>query len=445
MEEVMTERKGVPGKLAGVKRPARGCGRLVGRSCKFVAETVIRLISTRSLSDCEAACRAETACSAFTFHPQGGAGVSLSGPCLLVRDCQETVWCQDCLTNTLNCHPPLPTPRPLLTEEAPRPHNVALLVAGGHSLGSLDYVKHVEMVGSDGGSCYREMTEMPVPRSRAVAGAVGAGKVLVCGGRSSRSKYSSSCDQLDLRTGDWAAVGERMIRGREDAGVSVLEGGRMVVTGGWDGESLLDSVELYHSHYGAWQEMGGWRLTRARYQHCATALGQTIIIAGGYPTLRLVQALSLQPGERQGWTQLQDMTVGRVALGCAVASISGTPTLFLSGGQSGGRLLSSVESLALAGREAGTWSSLADLPLPRRHHIMIALASPPRLLVVGGDTNTYTHLSHLSQLVSLHLEDDGGGWNITGHLLSPRTVMAAAVVDEKYCRARDWEDQNLFK
>ena len=280
-----------------------------------------------------------------------------------------------------------------------------------------------------------------------MAGAVGAGKVLGCGGRSGREKYSSSCHQLDLRTGDWT-VGERMIRGREDAGVSVLEGGRMVVTGGWDGHSLLDSVELYHSHYGAWQEVTGWRLTRARYQHCATALGQTIIIAGGYPTQRLVQALSLQEGEWQGWTQLQDMTVGRVAFGCAVATISGTPSLFLSGGQSGGRLLSSVESLALAGSEAGTWTRLADLPLPRRHHIM--WVSPPRLLVVGGDTATYTQRSQLSQLVSLHLEDDGGGWNITGHLISPRTVMAAAVVEEKYCTARDWEeeeeeDQHLFK
>ena len=169
-----------------------------------------------------------------------------------------------------------------------------------------------------------------------------------------------------------------MVTGREDAGVSVLEGGRLVVTGGWDGHSLLDSVELYHSDYGAWQEMKGWRLTRARYQHCATALGQRIIIAGGYPTLRLVQVLSLEAGDRQGWTRLQDMRGGRVSHGCAVATISGTPRLIISGGQRGGfsELLSSVESLALAGSEAGTWSSLADLPLPRRHHIMTALASP---------------------------------------------------------------------
>ena len=39
---------------------------------------------------------------------------------------------------------------------------------------------------------------MPEPRSRAVAGAVEGGRVLVCGGRSEAEKYSSSCSQLDL-------------------------------------------------------------------------------------------------------------------------------------------------------------------------------------------------------------------------------------------------------
>ena len=113
---------------------------------------------------------------------------------------------------------------------------------------------------------------------------------------------------------------------------------------------VLDSVELHHSHYPAWQEMEGWRLTRARYQHCATALGQTVIIAGGYPTLRLVQVLSLEAGgDWQGWTRLQDMRGGRVSHGCAVATISGVPRLIISGGQRGGfsELLSSQLPLGL--------------------------------------------------------------------------------------------------
>ena len=156
--------------------------------------------------------------------------------------------------------------------------------------------------------------------------------------------------------------------------------------------------------------MEGWRLTRARYQHCATALGQTVIIAGGYPTLRLVQALSLEAGgDWQGWTRLQDMRGGRVAHGCAVAQISGRPSLVISGGQSGGFSLSSVESLALTGSQAGTWSLLADLPLARRHHIMTQVG-PARLVVAGGQT---------SQVISLNLEEEGAGWNTYRFSVSP--------------------------
>ena len=264
----------------------------------------------------------------------------------------------------------------------------------------------------------------------------------MCGGRAGRQKHSSSCHQLDLSTGLWTA-GQRMVRGREDAAASVLGGGRLVVTGGWDGHSLLDSVELLTSEYGAWREVEGWRLSSARYQHCSTALGDTLIIAGGYPTLRLVQALPLDGGDRRGWTDLQSMPDGRVAHGCAVASISGTPRLIISGGQSGGLLLSSVQALSLSGSEAGTWSSLADLPLARRHHVMTSLAGGS-LLVAGGDTASYSHqrgitFTPLSQLLRLELKGDGGGWNTTGLLTSPRTLMAAAVVEEEFCT------ENLFK
>ena len=88
---------------------------------------------------------------------------------------------------------------------------------------------------------------MPEPRSRAVAGAVRPGRVMVCGGRSEREKYSSSCSQLDLGSGQWEA-GQRMRRGREDAAAVVLEGEMLVVTGGWDGYQLLDSVEVSLLH-----------------------------------------------------------------------------------------------------------------------------------------------------------------------------------------------------
>ena len=411
------------------------CDRMMQRSCKFTAESVIRLVSRQSVSECQADCRAEPDCSSITFHPQGGGGVITSSPCVLLRDCRETVWCRGCVTLLLTgcqSQPPTAAPDFVTTEtEANDSGGHAVLMAGGYSL---NYVKHVELYSSQG-SCNREVRDMPEPRSRAVAGTVGAGRVMVCGGRSDREKYSSSCDQLDLATGQWGKS-HKMGRGREDAAGVVLEGRLLVVTGGWDGEQLLDSVEVYNSDYEAWQEASGWRLTAARYQHCATRLGNTIILAGGYPTLRLVQSLSLDKGDWRGWVQLRSLRGGRVAHACTVATISGTPSFIVSGGQNGGEFLSSVEALPLGGEGGGVWSTLSSLPLPRRNHIMTASAD--LLTVAGGDTASYspergfTYLL-IAQIQTLSLQDQQGGWTTTSHLLSPRTVMTAADIEQKYC------------
>ena len=202
----------------------------------------------------------------------------------------------------------------------------------------------------------------------------------------------------------------------------------------------IDNAKVYNSEYSGWQEATGWRLTTARYQHCATRLGNSIILAGGYPTLRLVQSLSLDRGDWRGWASLQPLRGGRVAHGCTVASLAGVPHLIVSGGQNGGEFLSSVEALPLGGEDGGDWRALSPPPLPRRNHIMMTVAGS--LLVAGGDTASYSpqrgftyHL--LPQIETLELEHQDRGWSTTARLLSPRTVMTAAVIEQKYCSG--WE------
>ena len=94
---------------------------------------------------------------------------------------------------------------------------------------------------------------MPRPVSRGVAGALG-GRVLVCGGRGEGAGHLAACHHLHLATSTWGR-GPGLARGREDAASAVL-GGLMVVTGGWDGARLLDSVEVFSSEAEQWQEVG---------------------------------------------------------------------------------------------------------------------------------------------------------------------------------------------
>ena len=160
---------------------------------------------------------------------------------------------------------------------------------------------------SASGPCSRQIQDMEVPRSRAVSGVVGD-KVLVCGGRTQTSMYSASCSVLDLTSGDgWKSEEVRLVQGREDAASAVLGEDMMVVTGGWDGQRLLDSVEVNRGH--GWQEVAGWRLTSGRYQHCAVAMGQSLVIAGGYPSLRQVQILSLDHQVRILYSSIRKRTL----------------------------------------------------------------------------------------------------------------------------------------
>ena len=249
---------------------------------------------SKDLSVCEAACRSAPDCAGFTFHGQGGGGLVYSSPCVLVTSCrvEDSRWCRDCVSFILGgCRQEeevrMTSQRRMWVDESfDEEDGQAVLLLGGFAL---DHVHHVESVSVS--QCPVSVQDMMEPVSRAVAGALGD-KVMVCGGRSREEMYISRCQELDLTTWAWSQ-GERLQQGREDAASIVLSEELMVVTGGWDGERLLDSVELYSGQRRDWQEVDGWRMTEARYQHCSVPVGRSIIIAGGYPTLRKVEMLSL--------------------------------------------------------------------------------------------------------------------------------------------------------
>ena len=249
---------------------------------------------SQDLSVCEAACRSDPDCKGFTFHGQGGGGLVYSSPCVLVTSCrvEDSRWCRDCVSLIIGgCRHEeevrmTSQRRMWLDEDIDDEDGQVVLLLGGFAL---DHVHHVESVSV--APCPVSVQDMTEPVSRAVAGTLGD-KVMVCGGRSREEMYTSRCHQLDLTTWAWSQ-GESLKQGREDAASIVLGEDLMVVTGGWDGERLLDSVELFSGKRRVWQEVDGWRLTEARYQHCSVAVGRSIIIAGGYPTLRKVEILSL--------------------------------------------------------------------------------------------------------------------------------------------------------
>ena len=399
------------------------CQRIIRRSCQFSLDSVITILSSISFTSCLDSCKTTLGCSHFTYHWQGGGGIHTSSPCVLFRRCEKTVWCEGCVS----AGPTLCQQKKQSTTDITEKKS-AVIIAGGYSL---DFVDHVEMF-SASGSCATVLPDMPLPKTRGVAQYM-AGQLLVCGGRSREAMYTRSCAGLDLRTGVWEDKGE-MKKGREDAS-SILVGGKMVVLGGWNGEELLDCVEIYDSQQDMWQEVPGWRLSQSRYQHCSASLGSLVVVAGGYPTMRGVEMLRLGGEEWTGWEALEDMRAGRIAHACTLTAMGEARVLIISGGQNGGEFLSSVEYLHLDKEEA-TWLDLSPMLLPRRNHAMLEINHS--LLIVGGDTSSFTEgvgfsYQLVGQVEQLNL-NGSNNWTLTDQILeTPRSVMEALVVDGEFC------------
>ena len=56
------------------------------------------------------------------------------------------------------------------------------------------------------------------------------------------------------------------ISSARDSGASANLDDMIIVSGGWDGENILDSVEIINSDELNWQEVDGWRMTEPRYR-----------------------------------------------------------------------------------------------------------------------------------------------------------------------------------
>ena len=215
----------------------------------------------------------------------------------------------------------------------------------------------------------------------------------------------------------------------------------MIVTGGWSGEVLLDSVELWSPHSGHWTSVDGWRLSQARYQHCSASHGHhSLIIAGGYPTLSLVQVLSLADHQWQGWTDLQPMMTGRAGHACVITNIGLRPVLIVSGGHNNGQLLQSVEALYLDDDEAA-WLNMQNMIQRRRHHIMTVLDNS--LLLIGGDTEAHQpmrgfYYQLVEDIESLEITENANEmmatrWKVRKTLLSPRTLLSHVKINKNLC------------
>jgi hypothetical protein len=250
-------------------------------------------------------------------------------------------------------------------------------------------------------------------------------RVLVAGGRSSTTSTTglATAQLFDRTTGTWATTGS-MTGGRFSHSAVLLNtssnsmtSGKVLVAGGMNGSSSLNTAQLFSPSVGTWIAAGN--LNAARHGHTATRLanGRVLVTGGLNGTTVLNTAATFNPASGAGsWTGVSNMSSARRFHSATLLSVPGNSTLnnkvLVVGGNSGGTTsLSSVQ--LFDGTSAFT--TLTALSSTREGHTATELANGNVLIVGGRSGSTVLSTTRLFNAAS-----GSGSWSDAGTMTVAR-------------------------
>ncbi len=203
------------------------------------------------------------------------------------------------------------------------------------------------------------------------------GKVLVTGGYDadfSTVVYHSSAEIYDPTSGTWTPTGS-MSTARYHHTATLLNNGKVLISGGSDATDSLASTELYDPTTGTWTSTGN--LNEARSEHTATLLsnGKILVAAGSGPAP--LASTELYDPVTGNWTATGNLNEARSV---HTATLLSSDNVLIAGGIVGGSTTSSAE---LYDPISGIWSLTAPLNQARGFHEAELLLNN-KVLAVGG-------------------------------------------------------------
>jgi hypothetical protein len=117
------------------------------------------------------------------------------------------------------------------------------------------------------------------------------GRISVVGGTNTTgvdgtaSIFYDSAEIYDPLTATWAATGSLTTGGRALHAMTELWGGKILVTGGWNGSGALSSAEIYDPATGTFSATGSMNTARANHRQRALYDGR-VLITGGFDSSR---------------------------------------------------------------------------------------------------------------------------------------------------------------
>ena len=229
------------------------------------------------------------------------------------------------------------------------------------------------------GGCLR-FGEMNHPRAGHTATLLPSGKVLVTGGTDGESRQRS-CELYDIEKDTWTETAP-MLHPRSSHTATLLPSGKVLVAGGrLSGEPPENNVaELYDPLTGGWSATGP--MVQWRRGHTATLLPSgKVLVAGGYGTdHEPLETAELYDPETNTWEETGSMNHSRAR---HTATLLPTGEVLVTGGDTRGSY-DDLASAELYDPEAGTWAETGSMSQRRASHTATLLPSG-KVLVVGGE------------------------------------------------------------
>jgi len=237
-------------------------------------------------------------------------------------------------------------------------------------------------------------------------------QVLVAGGQND-SSFLDSAELFHPKGGVWTTTGGLNIE-RSGHIAALLSSGKVLVVGGENDSGFLNSSELFNPVRGDWAITGV--LSTARSGHTATVLlDGKVLVAGGQNDSGFLDSAEIFDPDTGAWMTTGGLNAARSG---HTATLLPDGKVLATGGQNDSGFLSSAEIFDPTTEE---WTTTAQLNTARAGHSATLLPSG-QVLVAGGQSSTgFPYNSELFEPLS-------ATWVTSGTLNSSRVDHTAALM-----------------
>jgi N-acetylneuraminic acid mutarotase len=211
----------------------------------------------------------------------------------------------------------------------------------------------------------------------------------------------------------WDAAGT-MLEGRKLHATTLLQDGRVLVTGGESATGNVASAEVYYPNTNGWALTGPMPVSRR--EHTATLLDNgKVLVAGGVNSTGTIAVCHLYDPATGLWSVTGSLNSGRFG---HTATRLANGKVIVAAGCFGGSQISTAEVYDPA---TGQWTLTGALTTPRCNHAATAL-NDGRVMVCGGYQGTTVHGS-----VEIY-NPANGSWTSGQAMSSPRYAQTATLL-----------------